>query len=85
MDVLKKSLQRMGTLTHLSLLTRAVHEASDYNGYTDRGSILQVPSSRELPRLRHPAATAECRDASLHHLQYCSQGASWLLQEAAAG
>lgn len=51
MAVLKRSLQRIGMLTHLALLTWAAHEAPDtYCNDDDGGWILQVSSSKELPR-----------------------------------
>ena len=47
--MLKRSLQRIGTLTHLALLTFAVHEAPDnifYDEDNDEGWTLQVSSYR---------------------------------------
>ena len=48
MDV-KRSLQRIGTLTHLAFLTVAVLQNPSYDYEDSEGSILQVCFSWELP------------------------------------
>lgn len=56
MGVLKRSLQRIGTLTHLALLTFAAHEAPDtffYDEDDNDGWTLQVSSYRALPVTQH--------------------------------
>ena len=49
MDVLKGSLQRIGTLTHLALLTVAAIYEPSYDYEDSEGSILQVCFSWDLP------------------------------------
>lgn len=67
-EVLSRSLQRMEALTHLALLSNAVHEEPDWDDDEDElDSTLEVPSSEPLQScivMQHLPIVRSCNQRS---------------------